>query len=202
MKGGVYSHRDKWRVMFKGDWFFRNEHGELLYSYRQAVNFLEHLNKLGENYDPSLFKNKGPYHFDEAFQSYLNGKKTDSEWHQMKGQVWKKYFNPFFKNMDIREIKNIHIENFNQHLERQGRGSKTVKNILSILHGFLKYHFVRDNIPRIPMFPEVKYQRPRIKWLTEEEVNQVFEFVSSEDLPIFTFIKTYGCRGEEASGLV
>jgi integrase len=202
MKGGVYPHRDKWRVRFKGDWFFRNEHGEPLYSYRQALNFLEHLNKLGENYEPSLFKNKGPYHFDEAFQAYLNGKKTDSEWHQMKGQVWKKYFKPFFKNMDIREIKNIHIENFNQHLERQGRGGKTVKNILSILHGFLKYHFIRDNIQRMPMFPEVKFQRPRIKWLTEEEVNQVFEFLDSQDLSIFTFIKTYGCRGEEASGLL
>lgn len=202
MKGGVYPHRDKWRVKFKGDWFFRNEHREPLYSYRQAVNFLEHLNKLGESYDPSIFKGKGPQHFDEAFQIYINGKKNDSEWHQIKGQVWKKYFKPFFKNIDIREIKNLHIENFKEHLEKQGRGGKTVKNILAILHGFLKYNFVRDNIQRMPMFPEVKYQKPRIKWLTEEEVNQVFESLDAQDLPIFTFIKTYGCRGEEASGLL
>lgn len=202
MKGGAYPHRDKWKVKYKGDWFYRNEHAELLYSYRQAINFLEHLNKLGESYDPSMFKKKGPYHFDEAFQIYLSGKKTDSEWHQIKRQVWKKYFKPFFKNIDIREVKNIQIENFKNYLEGQGKGGKTIKNILAILHGFLKYHFVRDNIQRMAMFPEVKYQRPRIKWLSEEEVNRVFEFLDAQDLPIFTFVKTYGCRGEEASGLL
>lgn len=96
MRGGVYPHRDTYKVYFKGDWFYNDEHGKPLFHERQAYNFLEHLNELWKQkaYDPTLFKKKSPFRFDDAFELYHKVRVNDSEWHKAKRGYFKNYLQP------------------------------------------------------------------------------------------------------------
>jgi integrase len=53
-----------------------------------------------------------------------------------------------------------------------------------------------------PEFPPIRYQKPRIRWFTEKEIDQVFEFIDEKDRGYFLFLRYYGVRPEEASGLL
>jgi integrase len=203
MKGKVYPYREKWRVRFKGSWFTRDEHGQLLYHERQAWNFLEYLNQLDKEkrYDPSLFKGKTPYRFDAAWKLYYESRINDSEWYKGKKYICENYLKSHFQNCDIREIRQIHIQGLINFMRGSGRcGDKRIKDALGVLHAFLNYY--KESLPLFPAFPEHSYQKPAIQWLTEKEVDQIFEFVDPPDIPIFSFLKSYATRPEEACGLL
>ena len=68
------------------------------------------------------------------------------------------------------------------------------------LHGFL--HHFQSSLPIFPQFPQLRIQQPRIKWFTDREIDQVFEFIKEEDRGYFWAIRGYGLRPEEASGLL
>ena len=71
---------------------------------------------------------------------------------------------------------------------------------MGILHGFLT-HF-KSTLNFFPTFPAINYQQKRIKWFTEKELDEVFEFINEQDRGYFLFIRYYGVRPEEASGLL
>jgi len=206
MKGKVYKHRSGYRVYFRGDWFYKDEHGRPFKAEFYAWAFLEHLNSLYDpnpaknRYDPKKFKDKIPYKFDEAFELYLDRKQTDSGWHRAKEWTWKKYFQPFFANQDFRTIDDLQLQGFVKSLESRRLKGKTIKNILMTLHGFLN-HFKRS-INIFPEFPKISYQVPHIRFFSEREIDQVFEFIQEKDRGYFFFIRYYGVRPEEASGLL
>ena len=193
----------KWRIRFKGDWFTRDEHGKLIYSERQGWNFLEHLNQLEKEkrYDPTLFKGKTPYRFDAAWELYYGSRINDSEWYRGKKSIYENYLKPHFQNCDIREIRQIHIQGLINFMRKGGQcGDKRIKDALGVLHAFLNYY--KESLPLFPAFPEHSYHKPRIQWLTEKEVDQIFEFIDAVDLPIFSFLKNYAARPEEGCGLL
>jgi len=207
MKGKVYPNGKKgFHVYFKGEWFSHDEFGRPLQYQLQAYAFLEHLNALYDpdpaknRYDPTKFKDKTPYKFDEVFSLYLDRKQTDSGWHKAKGWIWKKYFMPYFCNQDFRTIDDVQLQAFVRWLESRDLKGKTIKNILMTLHGFLN-HFKRS-INIFPQFPSISYQQPRPKRFTGKEIDQVFEFIQDQDRGYFLFIRYYGARPEEASGLL
>jgi integrase len=206
MKGKVYSHGKGFRVYFKGEWFSNDEFSRPLKSEFYAYSFLEHLNALYDpdpaknRYHPSKFKNKTPYKFDEAFELYLDRKQTDSGWQKAKEWTWKKYFQPFFTNQDFRTIDDVQLQAFVKWLEGRNLKGKTIKNILMILHGFLNYF--RRSINIFPQFPSISYQQARPKKFTDQELDRVFEFIQDQDKGYFLFIRYYGVRPEEASGLL
>jgi integrase len=206
MKGKVYSHGKGFRVYFKGEWFSHDEFGRPLKSKFYAYSFLEHLNALYDpdpaknRYHPSKFKNKTPYKLDEAFALYLDRKQTDSGWQKAKEWIWKKYFMVYFANQDFRTIDDVQLQAFVKWLEGRDLKGKTIKNILMMLHGFLNYFKRSINI--FPQFPSISYQQPRPKKFTDKEIDQVFEFIQEQDRGYFLFIRYYGVRPEEASGLL
>lgn len=205
MRGRVYKNGKGFKIYFRGEWFLRDEFGRPLRYELQAYAFCEHLNALYDpdpaknRYDPSRFK-KGVYRFDEAFALYLDRKQTDSGWHKAKEWTRKKYFMPFFCNQDFRTIDDVQLQNLARSLEEKGLKGKTIKNILMTLHAFLNYFKRAINI--FPQFPSISYQQPRPRKFTDKEIDQVFEFIREQDRGYFLFIRYYGVRPEEASGLL
>ncbi len=157
MKGKIYSYGDKKRIYFKGDWFYRDEHGKLLYHERQAFEFLEHLNQLlkDKQYDPSYFKKRSPYKFDEAWETYYLAVVNDSEWYRGKRSIYLNHLKPYFKNGDIREIRKIHIQELINAMRQGGSGAKRIKDALGVLHAMLRYF--SESLTLFPAFPEAKY---------------------------------------------
>lgn len=118
------------------------------------------------------------------------------------GEIFKTYW----KGWDIRDISTSHIQGFHVWMKNQtcktGRpySAKTIKNVMAELKGLFAYH--SDSMGRMPKFPEIQVQDPVIRWLTEEQQDQVFEFIPSEHLHIFIFQRYTACRPNEARGLL
>jgi integrase len=65
------------------------------------------------------------------------------------------------------------------------------------------FRFNRKSLPELPDFPKVSFQEPPMRSLSEKDQDRVFEFIMDErDLKIFAFVRQYGCRVNEASGLL
>ncbi len=116
--GKVYPNgKTSWKVHFRGNWFTRDEHGRTFRAEFYAYSFLNLLNSLYDpdpaknRYDPSRFKDKTPYHFDEAFELYLDRKETDSGWQKNKKWIYRKHLEPFFGKQDFRTIDRLQLEN-------------------------------------------------------------------------------------------
>jgi integrase len=92
------------------------------------------------------------------------------------------------------------LEGFQKWLKEKNLQGKSIKNVMGILHGFLT-HF-KSTLNLFPTFPAINYQQKRIKWFTEKELDEVFEFINEQDRGYFLFIRYYGVRPEEASGLL
>lgn len=208
MIGGVY--RDKkgnYRVHFRGDWYQKDENQKpFRKSEFHASRFLGYLNGLYDpdlvknRYDPSKFKDKTPHQFDKAFEIYHNEKVTDSEWHKWKWWAFRRHLEPFFQDQDFRTIDKVTLEAFKQWLIQKGLKGHTIKNIFTVLHGFLS-HF-RESLQSFPTFPQLSYQHQRPRKFTEKEIDEVFSFIEPQHQGYFLAIRFYGLRPEEASGLL
>jgi integrase len=71
---------------------------------------------------------------------------------------------------------------------------------LSELRACIRFH--KKDIPELPEFPKIQVQEKPINWLTEQEQDRIFQFIPKKDLPIFEFMRRFGCRENEAAGLL
>jgi integrase len=115
------------------------------------------------------------------------------------GYVLKNHLVPFFGNKSIRDIRAAHIEDLLLELKVS---PKTQKNILGILHKILKDAFTREDIQRIPPFPEFEVPDSKIKWLEKDQQYKILDQIKQ---PIyrafFLFLMKQGCRPGEARAL-
>lgn len=68
------------------------------------------------------------------------------------------------------------------------------------LRSFFRFH--KKALNDVPEFPKIAVQEKPINWLNDEEQDKVFQHIPKCDLPIFTFMRRYGTRTNEASGLL
>ncbi|HMK75412.1 MAG TPA: tyrosine-type recombinase/integrase, partial [Thermodesulfobacteriota bacterium] len=109
-------------------------------------------------------------------------------------------FIPFFSKLDIKTIKTVHIDQFITFLQGKGFQGSYIRNILSDLRSFFRFN--KKSVPDPPEFRRIETQEKIIRWLTAEEQDQVFQFIPKKHLPIFTFLRWYGCRLNEGCGLL
>ena len=209
MKSGkVYPHREGFRVYFRGDWYTSDEFGRPFKHQFYALSFLDLLNSLYDpdprknRYDPSRFKKKGPYEFEKACELYLEQKEIESGWISGKKSIARTHLIPFFGSQDFRTIDGVQLEALKKDLKEKGLSGKTIWNVFTVLHAMLNYKTFRSAFYSFPEFPDLKYQKPKIQWRTDQEIDQVFEFLQKEDLGYYWSIRGYGFRPEEASGLL
>lgn len=167
-----------------------------------ARRLLEHINSLidSHKFDPTEWRADKPFLFEKAIETWIDLSKCSSEWLQRRESIARRLFIPHFKNQDVREIRKIHIDQFYKELKKHEYSPKYLYNVMGELKAF--FNFIRESIPKVPGFPKIGYQQPAIRWLTEEEQNQVFEFISDRHKPIFIFMRYTGCRPGEAAGLL
>ena len=165
-------------------------------------------------FNPAEWRGKSPWRFDIAIAEWLKCNPVITEWKIVEKRIANKFLIPFFKQKDFRTIEDADISKFYGHLRQltytdrrkiaksppKHYSDKRIKDILNELKAFLlsqKHHF-----KRFPDFPKVRVQLPEIKWLNSQQQSQIFEFISKEDLPIFTFMRYTGCRPNEACGML
>jgi integrase len=114
----------------------------------------------------------------------------------------RRFFIPFFGKMNIREIREAHIEDFINWLPAH-LSIKTVQNIMGILHKLFSdaYH-KRKDILVLPEFPKIEKTEPVTNWLTEEDQQRVLAQMKDPVRQAFyLFLMKQGCRPGEARAL-
>ena len=202
-KYGIYEYKPgKWQVYFSHEGkqihLQQMEDGRPLTSKSMAFVLITHLKRNG--YQPEKFGKDSSFHFDQAIKVWIKSCNISPEWKQQRLQMADRFFIPFFKKRDIREIKTIHIQEFFANLKSKHYSSKYEDTVISELKTF--FRFYRKSLKELPDFPKIEVQEPAIRWLTAEEQDKIFKHIPQQDLPIFTFMRFYGCRTNEASGLL
>ncbi len=111
-----------------------------------------------------------------------------------------KYYIPFFKSMDIRDIRAGDIEDFYLDLP-QKLSSSSQKIIMNILHKLFNDAKRRRNIKEVPEFPQIETTEPITKWLDEETQDVIYKQIPDIHKPIFFFMLRQGVRPSEARAL-
>lgn len=153
-----------------------------------------------KGYDPKVWNKDRGFHFDKALEFWLSLSTCSPEWLQQRRQISNRFFIPHFGKRDIRLIKTMDINSFVAELKKKGLSDKSLYNVVGELKAFFNFH--KRSLPSLPDFPRIKFQLPKIRSMGREDQNHVFEFIPQGDLPIFTMLKFYGCRENEASGLL
>ncbi len=109
----------------------------------------------------------------------------------------------YFKTVDVRDLRKIHIINFKEHLEKKfNLSGKSIKNVLDLFKTFLNYcRYDIEVIVTVPAFPDVELSPYNFKWVLQEDQVTLFALVPDEDKPIFAFLMLHGCRPSEVRAL-
>jgi integrase len=186
----------------------RDAQGKPLDSNQRAYDMLAHVRVEIENhtFDPSKYSKSElkEYYVMTLCDGFLNRKidciapSYQKDYKRMVGII-----RDYFKTMDIRDLRKIHIINFKEYLEKTFKLSgKSIKNILDLFKTFLNY--CKNDIEVInivPAFPEVDLTPFNSQWVTEEEKIALYELVPDEHKPIFAFLMLQGCRPSEVRAL-
>jgi len=174
----------------------------LLYNQEMAQRVLEHYRyEIDHNlFDGSRLRKDKPFLFEKAVQTWIDLSTCSPEWLKGRRRISDNHLIRFFGNMDIRDIRKIHIDQFVSNLKGQSLSDKYIYNIIGELKALFNFH--RESIPQVPGFPRISYQEAAIRWLTSQQQDQIFQFIPERDLLIFTFMRWTGCRPNEAAGLL
>ncbi len=157
-------------------------------------------------FNPSKYVKKDfkEFLFENSIQKWLKFSEEKLKPSSMKDRrrIAKSLLIPYFKGIDIREIRASHIQDFYVKLKERGLSNKTIYNILAELKAFLNFLRKREEIDRVPVFPEVKVEDKPIVWLTPEMQKKILSYIPDIHKPIFIFMVTYGCRPGEARALM
>ena len=161
-------------------------------------------------FDPEEYIKKEiqSFRFDYYVQEWLSRRQqerdrgyiTKSYLTEIKGYV-RRYYIPFFGKMNMRDLREGHIEDFRNWLPPH-LSAKTVYNIMGILHKLLRDAYRRKDILVLPEFPKVEKGEPVTRWITEEE--QLLILAQMKD-PVrrafYLFLMKQGCRPAEARAM-
>ena len=203
MKYGIRQYSpNHWQVYFSFEgrqiYLQRNFAGRPLRSKIDAGLLVAYLKEFG--YRPEKFGKDTSFQFGKAINTWIKNSNISPEWLAQRKLIVKRFFIPYFKNKDIRTIQSIHVLEFYTFLKSKNYSPTYLQHLMGELKTFFRFH--KKSLKEVPDFPKIGIQQPVIKWLTSEEQDQVFKFIPKQDLPIFEFMRRYGCRINEASGLL
>jgi len=189
---------------------YRDKEGFLLDSYRRANRLLENIRHQIDNHTfylkDYLSVNIKGVQFENNINEWLKRQEIrlqkdeiSPSYYEKIASTINKYFIPFFKKKDIRDIRSKDVEDF--YLKLPSLALKTQKNIIDLLHKYFNDLLDREEISRIPKIPKITVPDPHWNWVAEDLQNMIFDKISDEHKPIFAFIKEHGLRPSEARAI-
>lgn len=190
---------------------YRDRAGELLDSYQRAHRLLEVIrNEIDRcvfdpaNYEPdkvraNYFYRRADDYLDYKQRQYEQGGLAPSSLRDIKGH-FRNHISPFFKNIDVRDIRTGHINRFHRSLSEK-LAQKTHKNIMTTLHAFIRHLYREEYIVRMPEFPKISPPDPKWRWCDVDVQLLIYNEIPDRHKPIFLFMMRQGVRPGEARAL-
>ena len=113
------------------------------------------------------------------------------------------YIQPYFRGVDVRNIRTFHVEEFYVHLLKARKlAPKTVKHVLDTLRAFLNRLHRIDLIERVPVFPRVKAKEAVEKvWIGPDVQDEVIELIAERHRLLYRVLCETGIRPGEVCAL-
>jgi integrase len=185
----------------------RDTDGHILDSYRRAHRLLE---KIRKDIDDKIFSLSDylPQEIEEfrginQFTKWVAFKESQdlSPGHLKKVKEYiAKYYKPFFGNVNCKQMRTHHIEDFLSQLPTH-LSTKTKFNIMTMLKNFCCWLFRREVLLRTPQFPLLSPADPPIEWISREDQIKILNHVPSHHQPIIGFMMRHPVRSSEACAL-
>lgn len=190
---------------------YSNKQGAPLESFRGAQRVLESIRyEIDQHiFDPTRYTASDirEYLFETRVDDWYESKKKDAE----RGNLAKsytrgidcfirEYYNPFFKGMDVRDIRTFHIQRFYDQLPT-GKSLKYLSNIIKALENFFNVLHRFDYISKKPSFPVITLDRKTPRWVDYNTQLKLLKAIPEAHRPIFTFLAFQGIRPSEARAL-
>ncbi|MFH0926812.1 MAG: tyrosine-type recombinase/integrase [bacterium] len=150
-----------------------------------------------------------PLKFENHIMKWLENKKTEVEQGKRAPsylaslkRIIKKYILPYFKDIELGDIRNSHIEDFALSLPKHLK-PKSQKNIIDVLRGYLNNAVRRGDFKPDDslFFPEYDCQPYDWHWAEFDVQERLYQNIPDEHKPIFFFLKETGRRPGEARAL-
>ena len=132
----------------KKNWQFKfDRNGDRFESEAHAHRHLEYLRALIDDkaFSPLDWIEEKPHSFENLQETYFKACLSDVQRDEMspstiktKRRYWRRYFLPFFSDMDVKHIRNIHLRQFHDQLPATLK-AKTRLNIVSDVEGVLRW---------------------------------------------------------------
>jgi integrase len=176
-------------------------------TYPVAERLLESIRRdkdsLKKSFDPSKWSKESRQGFrlsdaGSRWVEYL--RETRSKTYADHQEIFLRHIGKRLGNLDVREIRAGAVED----LYRDLLGSfkpKTVQSILFAIRTLMNWMRRREELDRVPSFPEVKVPTRIIRWITREEQNRVVEAAKERYRIIFRVLIETGIRPGEAVAL-
>jgi integrase len=109
------------------------------------------------------------------------------------------YYQPFFSEMDVREIFPMHVNEW--YLSLPQKSLNTIKNICDALRNFFNWLHTGRIIEHSMPFPAVEIPEHEPECLSPEMQMAILEKIPEIHRPIYAFLFYQGCRIGEARAL-
>jgi len=108
----------------------------------------------------------------------------------------------FFGTKDVRDIRKLDLEQYEDFLLGKGLSAKTVKNYIDTFMAFLRY--LKNDleiVTNVPKPPHLDIRQPVFCWVTPETQAEILEEIPEGDRPIIIFLMLQGVRPSEARAI-
>jgi integrase len=154
-----------------------------IYHEEQAKRVLEKikLQLASGTFSPVSWGREKGVSFEKAWAIYEEQSRVGFERAKQREMVKEKFLLPYFTGKLLRDTLSYQ------------------RMIVMTLKAFFKFH--EGSIRKLPKFPSVKLPKKEVKWLEDQQRDQVHEFILPHHLAVFKFMRITGCLLSEACNL-
>ena len=178
----------------------RDRQGKTLHHWQAAVNLLGEIRSdiQSGKFDPEIYKQQSGTSFRAFWQKFQGKYEKNISTHAKIKTIGDHHLKPFIE-MQMRDIRAFHIDDWWEELKRKDLSPKYLNDILQWLKHFMTQAYELDIVEKVPRFPKaVAVPERDIEWLNEDEQTMVFKELPKHDRPIFDFMFLTGVRVSEA----
>ena len=182
---------------------YSDPNGHPLDSYKSAVNLRdamqEEISRGMFNPDHYTPKRRGEFLGENQLKKFWEHKQTEglapTTMRSVRLFVFT-YFIPFFKDVDVRELKTYHIDDFRTTLT--DKNPKSQQSIMTYLRNWCHWLYRREVLGKVPVFESIKTPTHTIHYLaTRDEQLKVVNLIPEEHRDFFTFSMDHPLRPSE-----
>lgn len=155
----------------------------------------DEINRDPHGWTPARHKKSSPLYLDKYSKTWLKTLDVSNATFHDYNNSLKNHILPKLGKEYLPDITEDKLKIFQKGIARAPKGKKNVMDCLKMV---LRSAQRSGYIPKVPDFPKLKKQKPRIRYIEQIDIWRILNHIPLKHRPVFTFIALTGCRPSEA----